>query len=187
MPPSLSAYGVRRGSVPDLPRQRPKPCAVAGTTSRPSPDVQSLPPATRQRGRTPTRSSTSWWPRQFSGAICSRTRRDRSRAASASATPLLGRAKFTTASTVPVHLQQCSRRSTRPEHSWRWRESNPRPSAAHQGFSGCSLLQFSQPQRSRRQDAAGSVTVWFPYRPRDRGDRWSPLSMPGPRARAHLG
>jgi hypothetical protein len=37
MPPSLSVYGVRRGSVPDLPRQRPKPCAVAGTTSRPSP------------------------------------------------------------------------------------------------------------------------------------------------------
>jgi len=71
--------------------------------------------------------------------------------------------------------------------SWRWGESNPRPSAAHQGFSGCSLLQFSQPQRSRRQDAAGSVTVWFPYRSRDRSDRWSPLSMPGPRARAHLG
>jgi hypothetical protein len=39
------------------------------------------------------------------------------------------------------------------EHSWRWRESNPRPSVPHQGFSGCSLLRFSQPRRSRKQDA----------------------------------
>jgi len=39
------------------------------------------------------------------------------------------------------------------EHSWRWRESNPRPSVPHQGFSGRSLLRFSQPRRSRKQDA----------------------------------
>ena len=39
------------------------------------------------------------------------------------------------------------------EHSWRWRESNPRPSVPHQGFSGRSLLCFSQPRRSRKQDA----------------------------------
>ena len=39
------------------------------------------------------------------------------------------------------------------EHSWRWRESNPRPSVPHQGFSGRSLLCFSQPRRSRRQAA----------------------------------
>ena len=39
------------------------------------------------------------------------------------------------------------------EHSWRWRESNPRPSVHHQGFSGRSLLCFSQPRRSRKQDA----------------------------------
>jgi hypothetical protein len=37
--------------------------------------------------------------------------------------------------------------------SWRWRESNPRPSVHHQGFSGCSLLCFSQPRRSCKQDA----------------------------------
>ena len=41
------------------------------------------------------------------------------------------------------------------EHSWRWRESNPRPSVPHQGFSERSLLCFSQPRRSRRQDADG--------------------------------
>jgi hypothetical protein len=28
------------------------------------------------------------------------------------------------------------------EHSWRWRDSNPRPSVPHQGFSGRSLLCF---------------------------------------------
>jgi hypothetical protein len=39
------------------------------------------------------------------------------------------------------------------EHSWRWRESNPRPSVHHQGFSGRSLLRFSQPRRSCKQDA----------------------------------
>ena len=38
---------------------------------------------------------------------------------------------------------------------WRWRESNPRPSVQYQGFSGCSLLCFSQPRRSRRQAADG--------------------------------
>jgi len=37
--------------------------------------------------------------------------------------------------------------------SWRWRESNPRPSVHHQGFSGRSLLRFSQPRRSCKQDA----------------------------------
>jgi len=37
------------------------------------------------------------------------------------------------------------------EHSWRWRESNPRPSVPHQGFSVRSLLCFSQPRRSRKQ------------------------------------
>jgi hypothetical protein len=37
--------------------------------------------------------------------------------------------------------------------SWRWRESNPRPSVHHQGFSGRSLLRFSQPRRSRKRDA----------------------------------
>ena len=41
------------------------------------------------------------------------------------------------------------------EHSWRWRESNPRPSVLHQGFSGRSLLCFSQPRRSRKQVADG--------------------------------
>ena len=49
------------------------------------------------------------------------------------------------------HLQQCSRLDL--EHSWRWRESNPRPSVHHQGFSGRSLLCFSQPRRSRKQGA----------------------------------
>ena len=39
------------------------------------------------------------------------------------------------------------------ERSWRWRESNPRPSVHHQGFSGRSLLRFSQPRRSCKQDA----------------------------------
>ena len=38
---------------------------------------------------------------------------------------------------------------------WRWRESNPRPSVPHQGFSGRSLLCFSQPRRSRKQVADG--------------------------------
>jgi hypothetical protein len=51
------------------------------------------------------------------------------------------------------HLQQCSTSSF--EHSWRWRESNPRPSVHHQGFSGRSLLCFSQPRRSRKQVADG--------------------------------
>ena len=41
------------------------------------------------------------------------------------------------------------------EHSWRWRESNPRPSVHHQGFSVRSLLCFSQPRRSRKQVADG--------------------------------
>jgi len=41
------------------------------------------------------------------------------------------------------------------ERSWRWRESNPRPSVPHQGFSGRSLLCFSQPRRSRKQVADG--------------------------------
>jgi hypothetical protein len=40
-----------------------------------------------------------------------------------------------------------------PEHSWRWRESNPRPSVHQQGFSERSLLCFSQPRHSHRQDA----------------------------------
>jgi hypothetical protein len=39
------------------------------------------------------------------------------------------------------------------EHSWRWRESNPRPSVPHQGFSGRSLFCVSQPRRSHRQAA----------------------------------
>jgi hypothetical protein len=39
------------------------------------------------------------------------------------------------------------------EHSWRWRESNPRPSVHHQGFSVRSSLCFSQPRRSRKLDA----------------------------------
>ena len=51
------------------------------------------------------------------------------------------------------HLQQCSTCSF--EHSWRWRESNPRPSVPHQGFSGRSLLCISQPRRSRKQAADG--------------------------------
>jgi hypothetical protein len=33
------------------------------------------------------------------------------------------------------------------------RDSNPRPSGPHQGFSVRSLLCFSQPRRSRKQDA----------------------------------
>ena len=41
------------------------------------------------------------------------------------------------------------------ERSWRWRESNPRPSVHQQGFSGRSLLCFSQPRHSCRQDADG--------------------------------
>jgi hypothetical protein len=138
-----------------------------------------------------TSSSTSWCLRKSSAATCTPTSgyitatasamttdprisscgRALSQQGSASATPLPGRARSSHATRVPVHLQQCSRHPTGPEHSWRWGESNPRPSAAHQGFSGRSLLQFSQPQRSRRQVAAGSVTVWFPCRPRDRVDR----------------
>lgn len=54
---------------------------------------------------------------------------------------------------------------------WRWRESNPRPPAPTQGFSGRSLLVFSQPRRSRRQAGAGSVAVRFPDLPRDRVGR----------------
>ena len=48
--------------------------------------------------------------------------------------------------TPPAMLKACL------EHSWRWRESNPRPSVPHQGFSGRSLLCFSQPRRSRKLD-----------------------------------
>ena len=44
---------------------------------------------------------------------------------------------------------------TQVRDEWRWRESNPRPSVHHQGFSGCSLLCFSQPRQSRRQAADG--------------------------------
>jgi len=39
--------------------------------------------------------------------------------------------------------------------SWRWRESNPRPSVPRQGFSERSLLCFSQPRQSRRRVADG--------------------------------
>jgi hypothetical protein len=47
------------------------------------------------------------------------------------------------------------------EHSWRWRESNPRPSVHHQGFSGRSLLCFSQPRRSRKLDADRLSRCWM--------------------------
>ncbi len=40
---------------------------------------------------------------------------------------------------------------SKTEVLWRWRESNPRPSAPIQGFSGRSLLRFSRPHRSRRR------------------------------------
>jgi threonine aldolase len=73
--------------------------------------------------------------------------------ASAQAMRLPGRARSSCGTqrerTPPTML----RAST--EHSWRWRESNPRPSVRHQGFSGRSLLCFSQPRRSCRQDADG--------------------------------
>ena len=39
--------------------------------------------------------------------------------------------------------------------SWRWRESNPRPSAHHQGFSERILRRFSRPRQSCRQAADG--------------------------------
>jgi hypothetical protein len=73
--------------------------------------------------------------------------------ASGSATRLPGRARSSpdmgTNWTPPTMLRVST------EHSWRWRESNPRPSVHHQGFSGCSLLCFSQPRQSRRQAADG--------------------------------
>ena len=59
-----------------------------------------------------------------------------------------------------------------PEHSWRWRESNPRPSVHHQGFSGRSLRCFSQPRRSCRLAADGLSRCWCPAQPRDRAERW---------------
>lgn len=49
---------------------------------------------------------------------------------------------------------RCSRaRST--SNSWRWRESNPRPTVRNQGFSVCSPLRFSRPRRSRGQVSDG--------------------------------
>ncbi len=71
------------------------------------------------------------------------------------------------------HEAGTQRGSRRPDRSgrrlpvsWRWRESNPRPSVMSQGFSGCSLLvAFSAPaltQASRRQ--AQPLFV-FPTRP----------------------
>ena len=39
--------------------------------------------------------------------------------------------------------------------SWRWRESNPRPSVPHQGFSERILRRFSRPRQSCRQAADG--------------------------------
>ena len=59
-----------------------------------------------------------------------------------------------------------------PEHSWRWRESNPRPSVHHQGFSGRSLPCFSQPRRSCRPAADGLSRCQCPAQPRDRAERW---------------
>src|SRR5260370_28281487 len=67
------------------------------------------------------------------------------------ATRLLGHAKYsldTQGFRTPPTMLKASL-----EHSWRWRESNPRPSVPHQGFSGRSLLRFSQPRRSCKQDA----------------------------------
>src|SRR5665648_598437 len=48
---------------------------------------------------------------------------------------------------------------------WRWRESNPRPTAVNQGFSGCSLLCVSRPQRSRRHVADGLSHLDAPAAP----------------------
>jgi hypothetical protein len=74
-----------------------------------------------------------------------------SRPASGSAMPSRGRKKYLPDiqgfRTPPTMLRIAL------EHSWRWRESNPRPSVPHQGFSGRSLLCFSQPRRSRKLDA----------------------------------
>ena len=74
-----------------------------------------------------------------------------SRPASGSAMPSRGRKKYLLDiqgfRTPPTMLRIAL------EHSWRWRESNPRPSVPHQGFSGRSLLCFSQPRRSRKLDA----------------------------------
>jgi hypothetical protein len=77
--------------------------------------------------------------------------RARSRRASASATPSPGRDRswnYTEGWTAPPTMLTVS-----PEHSWRWRELNPRPSVPHQGFSGRSLPCFSQPRRSCRPAA----------------------------------
>jgi hypothetical protein len=52
--------------------------------------------------------------------------------------------------------------------AWRWRESNPRPSVPYQGFSGCSLLCFSWPRRSRRQVADGLSRCKCPDQSRGR-------------------
>ncbi len=75
----------------------------------------------------------------------------RSRPASGRAMPSRGRKKYLLdmqgLRTPPTMLKISL------EHSWRWRESNPRPSVPHQGFSGRSLLCFSQPRRSCKQGA----------------------------------
>ena len=49
----------------------------------------------------------------------------------------------------------------RRSERWRWRESNPRPSTAIQGFSGRNPLCFSRPRQSRRQAADGPSRCWF--------------------------
>jgi len=56
--------------------------------------------------------------------------------------------------------------------SWRWRESNPRPSTPSQGFSGCSLLGvLLGPGAHAGKSPTGPVTVRCPGRLRDRAGR----------------
>ena len=58
-------------------------------------------------------------------------------------------ARYATGTTNTVQVFEKS------ELPWRCRESNPGPSGPFQVFSERSLLCFSQPRRSRRQDADG--------------------------------
>jgi len=59
-----------------------------------------------------------------------------------------------------------------PEHSWRWRESNPRPSAPIQGFYGrSSRAVCSAPPIPRASRCQAQPLFDVPTRPRGRGGR----------------
>ena len=120
----------------------------------------------RERARTCSNTSSSWkscsdgtWSRASRFTIAtgcatttdrrtSNSGRGRSLRAFASATRSRGRAQFliATALRVLAHLQQCSR--TNPEHSWRWRESNPRLPSCWWDFSERSRWEVSLADRS---------------------------------------